>query len=61
MRRDIYDDNLGSDENVSIEEALVDNEEDAERLLGITIDSDDDYDPLDPDGDGDFDSLEVSN
>ncbi|MDR3116629.1 MAG: hypothetical protein LBT91_02180 [Bifidobacteriaceae bacterium] len=61
MQRDIYDDDQMNDENVSIGDALMDNEEDAERLLGVNIDSDDDYDPSDLDGDGDPDSLEIPN
>ncbi|MDR2799215.1 MAG: hypothetical protein LBB07_01145 [Bifidobacteriaceae bacterium] len=56
-RKDVYDDINDTDDNVSIDEALVENAEDAERLLGITIDSDD-GDLEDPDDDGDPDIFE---
>ncbi|MDR2799261.1 MAG: hypothetical protein LBB07_01385 [Bifidobacteriaceae bacterium] len=54
-KHDIYDELSETDENVSIDEALVDSPEDAERLMGVMIDSDDgDFGDADDDGDPDI-------
>ncbi|MDR3127728.1 MAG: hypothetical protein LBT99_00140 [Bifidobacteriaceae bacterium] len=58
MVPDIYDDDYANPDNVSIDEAIVDSEEDAERFMGVALDTDDE-DPNDLDGDGDPDIYEV--